>query len=151
MQSKGYNMKRGFSLIMAIVFIVVIITIGMLSFTLSNTSVKQTTEQYLSEQAEALAMSASEYAILAIQKHDFSQNFLREITMSYPNEQNPYLIATVNINYIGTTKSSYNSEATDLSQDNKIRAVILTTIVESNPNIIKDQNIRYVRITTQKP
>ncbi|CUU74505.1 hypothetical protein CDQ71_02780 [Campylobacter hyointestinalis subsp. hyointestinalis] len=146
-------MKRGFSLIMAIVFIVVIITIGMLSFTLSNTSVKQTTEQYLSEQAEALAMSASEYAILAIQKHDFSrtQNFLREITMSYPNEQNPYLIATVNINYIGTTKSSYNSEATDLSQDNKIRAVILTTIVESNPDIIKDQNIRYVRITTQKP
>lgn len=146
MQSKGYNMKRGFSLIMAIVFIVVIITIGMLSFTLSNTSVKQTTEQYLSEQAEALAMSASEYAILAIQKHDFSQNYLNNV-----NIKSGVLSAHVSIKYINTKSKTENSETDFADQDNKIRAVILTTIVESNPDIIKDQNIRYVRITTQKP
>lgn len=146
MQSKGYNMKRGFSLIMAIVFIVVIITIGMLSFTLSNTSVKQTTEQYLSEQAEALAMSASEYAVLAIQKHDFSQNYLNEVNLT-----SGVLSADVSIKYINTKSKTEDSKTDFTDQDNKIRAVILTTIVESNPNIIKDQNIRYVRITTQKP
>lgn len=146
MQSKGYNMKRGFSLIMAIVFIVVIITIGMLSFTLSNTSVKQTTEQYLSEQAEALAMSASEYAIYAIQKHDFSQNYLNEVNIT-----SGVLSAHVSIKYINTKSKTKNSKTDFTDKDNKIRAVILTTIVESNPDIIKDQNIRYVRITTQKP
>lgn len=146
MQSKGYNMKRGFSLIMAIVFIVVIITIGMLSFTLSNTSVKQTTEQYLSEQAEALAMSASEYAIYAIQKHDFSENYLNEVNLT-----SGVLSAHVSIKYINTKSKTENPETDFADQGNKIRAVILTTIVESNPNIIKDQNIRYVRITTQKP
>lgn len=146
MQSKGHNMKRGFSLIMAIVFIVVIITISMLSFTLSNTSVKQTTEQYLSEQAEALAMSASEYAILAIQKHDFSQNYLNNV-----NIKSGVLSANVSIKYINTKSKTKNSKTDFADKDNKIRAVILTTIVESNPDIIKDQNIRYVRITTQKP
>lgn len=146
MQSKGYNMKRGFSLIMAIVFIVVIITIGMLSFTLSNTSVKQTTEQYLSEQAEALAMSASEYAIYKIQNHDFSKNYLNNV-----NIKSGVLSAHVSIKYINTKSKTEDSKTDFADQDNKIRAVILTTIVESNPNIIKDQNIRYVRITTQKP
>lgn len=146
MQSKGYNMKRGFSLIMAIVFIVVIITIGMLSFTLSNTSVKQTTEQYLSEQAEALAMSASEYAIYKIQDQNFSKDYLNEVNLT-----SGVLNAHVSIKYINTKSKSENSNTDFTDKDNKIRAVILTTIVESNPNIIKDQNIRYVRITTQKP
>lgn len=148
MQSKGYNMKRGFSLIMAIVFIVVIITIGMLSFTLSNTSVKQTTEQYLSEQAEALAMSASEYAIYKIQDQNFSKDYLDKINI---NSKNGVLKAEVFIKYINTKSKPENSKTDFTDKDNKIRAVILTTIVESNPNIIKDQNIRYVRITTQKP
>lgn len=146
MQSKGHNMKRGFSLIMAIVFIVVIITIGMLSFTLSNTSVKQTTEQYLSEQAEALAMSASEYAIYKIQNHDFSKDYLNNV-----NIKSGVLSAHVSIKYINTKSKTENSKTDFADQGNKIRAVILTTIVESNPDIIKDQNIRYVRITTQKP
>lgn len=146
MQSKGYNMKRGFSLIMAIVFIVVIITIGMLSFTLSNTSVKQTTEQYLSEQAEALAMSASEYAIYKIQDQNFSKDYLNEVNLT-----SGVLSAHVSIKYINTKSKTENPETDFTDKDNKIRAVILTTIVESNPDIIKDQNIRYVRITTQKP
>lgn len=146
MQSKGYNMKRGFSLIMAIVFIVVIITIGMLSFTLSNTSVKQTTEQYLSEQAEALAMSASEYAIYKIQDQNFSKDYLNEVNLT-----SGVLSAHVSIKYINTKSKTEDSKTDFTDKDNKIRAVILTTIVESNPDIIKDQNIRYVRITTQKP
>ncbi|RAZ52244.1 type II secretion system protein [Campylobacter hyointestinalis] len=139
-------MKRGFSLIMAIVFIVVIITIGMLSFTLSNTNVKQTTEQYLSEQAEALAMSASEYAIYKIQDQNFSKDYLNEVNLT-----SGVLNAHVSIKYINTKSKPENSKTDFTDKDNKIRAVILTTIVESNPNIIKDQNIRYVRITTQKP
>ncbi|CUU76169.1 type II secretion system protein [Campylobacter hyointestinalis subsp. hyointestinalis] len=139
-------MKRGFSLIMAIVFIVVIITIGMLSFTLSNTSVKQTTEQYLSEQAEALAMSASEYAIYKIQDQNFSKDYLNDVNIT-----SGVLSAHVSIKYINTKSKTEDSKTDFTDKDNKIRAVILTTIVESNPDIIKDQNIRYVRITTQKP
>lgn len=139
-------MKRGFSLIMAIVFIVVIITIGMLSFTLSNTSVKQTTEQYLSEQAEALAISASEYAIYKIQDNNFSKDYLNNV-----NIKSGVLSADVSIKYINTKSKTENSKTDFADKDNKIRAVILTTVVKSDPDIIKDQNIRYVRITTQKP
>lgn len=139
-------MKRGFSLIMAIVFIVVIITIGMLSFTLSNTSIKQTTEQYLSEQAEALAISASEYAIYKIQDNNFSKDYLNNV-----NIKSGVLSADVSIKYINTKSKTENSKTDFADKDNKIRAVILTTVVKSDPDIIKDQNIRYVRITTQKP
>ncbi len=67
-------MRRGFSLITAIVFMILVATLGALALSLSNLSVKQTSDLYLREQAELLVQSGTEYALLAISGHDIVAN-----------------------------------------------------------------------------
>ena len=59
-------MRRAFSLVTAIFVMVLIGTILALAFTLSSTTVKQTGDVYMREQARLLAKSAVEYEILRI-------------------------------------------------------------------------------------
>ena len=57
-------MRRGFSLIIAIIFLVLVATIGMFSLNTSAVTAKQTTDIFLREQADLLAQSATEVVIL---------------------------------------------------------------------------------------
>lgn len=69
-------MKRGFTLIAAIFFVVIASSICMLALSIATTSVKQNSEIYLREQSELVARAATEYAILSIISNDFSVNCL---------------------------------------------------------------------------
>ena len=64
-------MKRGFTLIAAIFFVVIASSICMLALSIASTSVKQNSEIYLREQSELVARAATEYAMLAIISNDF--------------------------------------------------------------------------------
>lgn len=79
-------MKKGFGIIMAIIFIVIIATIGALSLSLSTKGVKETSDIYLKTQANLLLKSATEYAILAFSAHDrnATNNCINDINMTYP-------------------------------------------------------------------
>ena len=59
-------MRKGFSLITAIIFIVLVATIAALALSFSTFSTKQTSDLFLREQAELLVQSGTEYALLAI-------------------------------------------------------------------------------------
>ena len=69
-------MRRGFTLIAAIFFVVIASSICMLALSIATTSVKQNSEIYLREQSELVARAATEYAILAIISNDFSTTCL---------------------------------------------------------------------------
>ena len=69
-------MRRGFTLIAAIFFVVIASSICMLALSIASTSVKQNSEIYLREQSELVARAATEYAILAIISNDFSTTCL---------------------------------------------------------------------------
>ena len=71
-------MKKGFSLIMAIFFVILIATLGMMSMSLSSKMVKQSSDIYLKEQAELYAMSATSLAVLDMQGTDYSKDCLTE-------------------------------------------------------------------------
>ena len=59
MQNKGgVLMKKGFSLITAIIFMVLIATLSLFSLNISSLTAKQTTDVFLREQAELLAQNA---------------------------------------------------------------------------------------------
>ena len=64
-------MRRGFTLIAAIFFVVIASSICMLALSIASTSVKQNSEIYLREQSELVARAATEYAMLAIISNDF--------------------------------------------------------------------------------
>lgn len=74
-------MRKAFSLLTAIVVIVLMAGVTAMVFNTAGKIVKETTTQYRKEQAILLAKSYTEYAILAIQGHDMAANgCLRTIT-----------------------------------------------------------------------
>ena len=64
-------MRRGFTLIAAIFFVVIASSICMLALSIATTSVRQNSEIYLREQSELVARAATEYAVLAVLSNDF--------------------------------------------------------------------------------
>lgn len=145
-------MRRGFSLITALIFLILIATISALSISLSTQSVKVTSDIFLKSQAELLSKSATEYAILAMSGHDYTANCLESINMRYPENTNYTHEANVTITYIGNNltcnANAILSNALDTNDSN--RTVIIDTVVSTNP-AISTEPIRIHRRTIQKP
>ena len=81
-------MRRGFTLIAAIFFVVIASSICMLALSIASTSVKQNSEIYLREQSDLVARAATEYAMLAIISNDFSTTCLGKQSKN-ASEDNP--------------------------------------------------------------
>lgn len=165
------TMRPAFSMILAIIFIVVIATLGMLSLQLSAQSAKQTEHVFLREQADLLAMNAAELAVLTMQQNPYvgtnQGNWIRNIEICYPvaciPQNNQWLLkATVQINYMafrnlnGVTPALNNAnnhaanikaKKADVTNDN---IAMLNITVENNRALIQDR-IRIFRSTIQRP
>jgi len=89
--------RDSFSLLVAIVFILMLGIIMALSIALSSQSLEQTAKTYLTEQSQLLAKSATEYAILAAQGHDFSTSCLNSINLSFKSLYD----VNITIHYLG--------------------------------------------------
>ena len=141
-------MRKGFSLITAIIFLVLIATISALSIALSTQSVKQTGDVYLKSQAELLLRSGTEYALLAMSGHDYSGGCLKNLNMTY----NSQFDINVSIMYIGNGLSGTNCVqlGSDIDTNDSNRTVIIDTIVSTKPDITTEP-IRLHRRTIQKP
>ncbi|MBL0687539.1 MAG: type II secretion system protein [Sulfurospirillum sp.] len=149
-------MRSGFSLLIALLFLVLIATLSALSLSLSTKSTKQTTDIFLKNQAELLIRSGTEFAMLAISGHDYSASCLNTLNITYPNNETNYTHEiNITISYIGR-----NLPINCIVLDNNIstlesnKTVIIDTVVSTNPiltpNIIPEQ-IRMHRRSIQKP
>jgi type II secretory pathway pseudopilin PulG len=67
-------MRKGFSMLTAIVVIVLMASVTALVFNISGKTIQETAMQYRKEQAILLAKSYTEYAILAVQGYDMAAN-----------------------------------------------------------------------------
>lgn len=148
-------MRQGFSLLTAIIFLVLVATISALTLSFSTQAVKQTSDVFLKSQAELLAQSATEYALLAISGHEMNatNGCVENINLLYPvNDGNYTHEANVSIMYIGNSLPcnaiSILSNTLDTNDSN--RTVIIDTIVSTNP-AISTEPIRIHRRTIQKP
>jgi len=147
-------MRRGFTLITAILFMVLVATIAALALTFSSFSTKQTTDLYLREQAELLLQSGTEFALLAISGHDINATgtCVNTINTQYipKTGTNPLFNIDITINYMGRGLPggcNILSNAVDTNDSNI--TVIIDTIVEDNN--ISTEPIRLHRRTIQKP
>lgn len=140
-------MRKGFSLLTAIVFLVLVATISVLALMLSTQSAKQTTDIFLKTQAELLAKSSTEYALLAMSGHDYSTNCLENINTTY----NDIFDINISISYIGSNLPAGCTQlGTDISTQDSNRTVIIDTIVTGKDSITSEQ-IRLHKRTIQKP
>lgn len=144
-------MKKGFSLIMAIFFVVLVATLGMMSLRFSTQSVKQSVDVYLREQAELYAMSATELTVMAMQKHNYNVNCLANMNYAF-NGFN----ANVNIYYLDGSLPNCPAAAgvaSQFSRDNAGRfdnLALLDVVVTSVPGA-SSEPIRFHRRTVQRP
>lgn len=136
----------------AIIFIFIVALLLYLAlFSLSNAT-KKTTDLYLYEQAELLGKSAAEYAILAVQGHNFSNDCLNNININY---QNTFDI-NITIFYIGKgLPNNCNILDNSLVTQESNGTAIIDVQVSLNPSLSSTNAtsltpIRYVRRTIQK-
>lgn len=153
-------MRNGFTLITAILFMVLVATIAALALTFSSFSTKQTTDLYLREQAELLLQSGTEFALLAISGHQINaaNGCLNTINSQYPGTNaNAIFDINITINYMGNgLLAASNNNCNVLSDtvattDSNITVIIDTIVATHDDNNISTEPIRLHRRTIQKP
>jgi hypothetical protein len=93
-------MRKAFSMLTAIVIIVLMATVAAFIMNLSGKMVQETTAQFQREQSVLLAKSYTEYAIMAVTANEHNTSTcLNNITGTYQGIYN----IDVNISYIGNT------------------------------------------------
>ncbi len=145
-------MRRGFSLITAIIIMMTVSLLMTMMISLSNVSTKTTTDLYLKEQAELLARSATEYALLAVSGHDNHQSCIEQINIRYPSAAAPTHEMNVTMWYMGTDLTNCNHllENNLSTPDSNLTAIVdvVVTVNQSNTGITEP--IRLHRRTIQK-
>jgi len=164
-------MRSGMAMLTAIAFLVIIA--GMMATMLSMTAVttKRTEHMYFNEQAQLLARSATEFALLAISGHNRAGNTdcVTGTTSVFPAGA-PYFNVRTTIRYIGLNIPAANqvvgnpcfdntyileptpSPATPTYPPQSEGTVLIDVYVTSiNPNLNIGETISYHRRTLQKP
>ena len=149
-------MKKGFSLILAIIFILLVASIGALSMSISSSSAKTSVNLFIHEQAKLLADGAAEYAIMKVQQNDFTATCVDEIEINYPNDKdkNPTFTANISITYIGDKDTIEKCANKIESGKTGLQSIIISGQVRS---LLDDkagnyrENLAYSFTTTQIP
>ena len=136
-------MKKGFSLLLSIIFMVIMAFIGLMIMQFNASSSKHATESFLDTKANLALRSATEYAILAIQGHNFDNGVLHSINISYP-----LFDANVTIYYFLTNCPTGDNKCSKIeTNDTNGSVLIYTTVTSKNSNF----HIRKVKMTLQNP
>ena len=148
-------MKKGFSLILAIIFILLVASIGALSMAISSSSAKTSVNLFIHEQAKLLADGAAEYAIMKVQQNNFADTCVDEIEIIYPNEDSPTFKANISITYIGDGVTIQHCANKIESEKTGLQSIIISGQVRSLLDETASSNFRenfaYSFTTTQIP
>lgn len=149
-------MKKGFSLIAAIFFIILISTIALTSLSIATMSAREAPNILLNQQAELLARSATEYAIMNIQQNDYNKSCpeksVKEINLNYPNNNSPIFNAKVQIYYLNSALpcgDNVISSSTALAANYKLASIIDVRV--TSVGNIGSAPIKFSRRTLQIP
>jgi len=136
---KQLYLRKAFSMLTALIIIVLMATVTVFVMNLSGKIVKSTTSQYQHEQAELYAKSYTEYAILAVTGNNRSNNCLEDIggIIGSPASGNGYRVRT-HIAYI------VNGAEVDVSKCHSTRILSNSVSTASTPlTIMIDAYVDY--------
>ena len=147
-------MKKGFSLILAIIFILLVASIGALSMSISSSSAKTSVNLFIHEQAKLLADGAAEYAIMKVQQNNFATTCVDEIEIKYPNGTSPTFKANISITYIGDGETIKNCTNKIVSEKTGLQSIIISgqvrSLLDEGASNFRE-NFAYSFTTTQIP
>ena len=157
-------MRKGFSLITAIICVVLVSTLAMFSINTSATTAKQASDVFLREQAELLAQGATEIATFNLLNTNFTQaanctlldtnTNIMQTTFPTNNVATSLFTVTVTVNKVfgaiglcdGT--AGRGTAVIPVGTSASIGTIILdVTVTSTKPNVFP---VRYTRRTIQK-
>lgn len=175
------TMRKGFALVAAIFFIIIVATTAITALSIASMTARDVNNIQGREQALLLAQSATELAVLAMQKHEYlttelraggataaSNPTLNTITLEYPSNDPAQKMfdITVTFGYFdrqlgapGNNTVAYSNfgEASTAVRPSGVTGAVLShaalvdVIVESNTAVMGTPRVRYHRRTIQKP
>ncbi len=145
-------MRKGFSLITAIIIMMTVSLLMTMMISLSSVTVKTTTDMFLKEQAELLARSATEYSLLAVSGHDNHQSCIEKIDMLYPSAATPTHEMNVTLWYMGSGLVNCNHILDNnlSTPESNLTAIIDVVVTVDQKNTGITEPIRIHRRTLQK-
>ena len=150
--------KKAFSMVTAIFVIIIMATVSSLIMNVTGKTVKETTQQYQKEQAQLLARSYTELAILNVLHYDRSADCLENITDHFGATGNDGYDINITIKYIGQNAALSNCSTTNTIAklngitefDNTVSMVIDTYITYKDFDDPQKRDITFHRRTLQK-
>ncbi len=135
-------MKKGFALLLSIIFVVVMAFIGVMVMQFASSSSHHSAESYLDTKASLALRSATEYGIMALQGHNFNKKGLvKEINLTYP-----IFNAVVKFHYFLTDCPAVDKNCTQIqTKDTNGSVLMYVTVTSKNSNF----KLRKVRVTLQ--
>ena len=142
-------MRHGFTLLLAIVIMVLIGTLMSLMLSFTTTTSKQTEDICLKEQAELIARSATEYALLKISGNNWSNGEC----INNINDLNGYKNFDVNITiyYFGKNLPSSCNILDNNLYTKESNGTALIDVIVSTTDPITSEKINFHKRTIQKP
>lgn len=144
-------------MIMAIFFMVIMATLLLFMLGSSAETAERTTKTYVNEQAQLLAKSATEYAVLRVSGVDrgaANANCLKSFTAQYPDAADPMYDITVTISYFGFGDACAPlfpaGSVGTIQTAESLGTMLIDVYVQDNPNLGLDEPVRYHRRTLQK-
>ena len=161
-KSRILNRRSGFAMIMAIFFMIVIATL--LSYMLASSAgtSEKTTKVYLNEQAQLLAKSAVEYALLRASGFNRDpdgvpgsgdEGCLTNLFIQYPTAGATAIFdITVTISYhgLGIAGCTGNGTVNNIATAESVGTMLIDVYVKDNANLHLEEPVRYHRRTLQK-
>lgn len=140
--------RSGFAMIMAIFFMIIMATLMLYMLGATTETAQRTTNDYLQEQAQLIAKSATEYAILKVSGHDRATGCLNSFTATYPSAE---LDVTVDISYFGFGAiAGCDNIVSNIQTPESNGTMLIDVYVQSNSSLNLDEPIRFHRRTLQK-
>ena len=139
-------LRKAFSMLTALVVIVLMATVSIFVMNLSGKIVKSTTLQYQHEQAELYAKSYTEYAILAVTGNNRSIDCLEDITGNIKIDKNSSVTVANGNGYRIRTHIAYiaNGSNVDLSKCSSTRILSNSVSTSDTPlTILIDAYVDY--------
>jgi len=102
-KSKQVKSKKAFSMVTAIFVLIIMATVSSLIMNVTSKTIKETTLQYQKEQAQLLAHSYTELAILNLLYANRSTSCIANFSKHFGAVGNDGYDITVNIHYLGNT------------------------------------------------
>ncbi len=144
-------MRPAFTLLSAIFLMVLVAVLLMLSLSLSSQTTKQTADLYLQEQAQLLAKSSTEFALLSISAHDNNSSCINSIDLAYPDTGVKLFDINMTLYYLGNSMpATCNLLDNNIHTDESNGTVLIDTVVTyTDPD--SGETVRFHRRTIQKP